>query len=68
MNVIDNRYQACQDSRALAIRTEWNEFKDYDWKRIKDNMKKPAFVFDGRMLLDRKKLENLGFVYYPIGE
>lgn len=68
LNVIDNRYQACQDPRAVAILTEWNEFKDYDWKRIKDNMKKPAFVFDGRKLLDRKKLEDLGFVYYPIGE
>ena len=68
LNVNDNRYQACQDPRAVAISTEWNEFKDYDWKRIKDNMKKPAFVFDGRKLLDRKKLEDLGFVYYAIGE
>lgn len=63
LKVIDNPYQACQDAHAVAILTEWDEFKDYDWKRIKDNMKKPAFVFDGRKLLDRKKLEDLGFVY-----
>lgn len=68
LKVIHNLYQACQDARAVAILTEWVEFKDYDWKRIKDNMKKPAFVFDGRKLLDRKKLEDLGFVYYAIGE
>ncbi len=68
LNVIDNPYEACQDADAVAILTEWDEFKDYDWKRIKDNMKKPAFVFDGRKLLDKKKLEDLGFVYYAIGE
>jgi len=68
LKVIDNPYEACQDAHGIAILTEWDEFKDYDWKRIKDNMKKPAFVFDGRKLLDRKKLEDLGFVYYAIGE
>lgn len=61
LKVIDNPYQACQDPRAVAILTEWDEFKDYDWKRIKDNTKKPAFVFDGRKLLDRKKQGDLGF-------
>lgn len=68
LKVIDNPYQACQDPRGIAILTEWDEFKEYERKRIKDNMKKPAFVFDGRKLLDRKKLEDLGFVYYAIGE
>src|SRR5690606_34789024 len=64
LTVMDDPYEACQDAHGIAILTEWDEFKDYDWKRIKDNMKKPAFVFDGRKLLDRKKLEDLGFVYY----
>ena len=68
LKVFDDPYEACQDAHGIAILTEWDEFKDYDWKRIKDNMKKPAFVFDGRKLLDRKKLEDLGFVYYAIGE
>jgi len=39
--------------------TEWDEFKTYDSKKIKDEMKKPAFVFDGRKLLNRKQLEDL---------
>ncbi|WP_149524356.1 nucleotide sugar dehydrogenase [Sphingobacterium hotanense] len=68
LTVMDDPYKACQAAHGIAILTEWDEFNDYDWKRIKDNMKKPAFVFDGRKLLDRKKLEDLGFVYYAIGE
>lgn len=68
LHVVDDPYEACKGAHGLAILTEWDEFKDYDWKRIKDNMKKPAFIFDGRKLLDRKKIESLGFVYYAIGE
>jgi UDPglucose 6-dehydrogenase len=44
------------------------EFKHYDWAKIKEHMKKPAFVFDGRKLLNRKELEDLDFKYYAIGE
>lgn len=68
LKVVDDPYEACKGAHGLAILTEWDEFKDYDWKRIKDSMKKPAFIFDGRKLLDRKKIESLGFVYYAIGE
>jgi UDPglucose 6-dehydrogenase len=47
---------ACQNSHAIAILTEWDEFKEYDWqKKIYDTMLKPAFVFDGRNLLDADK-------------
>ncbi|GEC77425.1 UDP-glucose 6-dehydrogenase [Flavobacterium aquatile] len=60
-------YEACKDSHAIAILTEWDEFKDYDWKKIYDNMLKPAFVFDGRNLLDREKLTSIGFHYQAIG-
>lgn len=60
-------YEACKDSHAIAILTEWDEFKDYDWKRIYDSMLKPAFVFDGRNLLDREKLTSIGFHYQAIG-
>lgn len=66
--VVEDPYDAARDAHGLAILTEWDEFKDLDWKRIKDSMKKPAFVFDGRKLLDRKQIESLGFVYYAIGE
>lgn len=66
--VYDDPYEACKGAHAIAILTEWDEFKDYDWARIKENMQRPAFVFDGRKLLNRVQLEKLGFVYYAIGE
>lgn len=68
VSVFDSPYEAAKGAHGLAILTEWDEFVDLDWARIKESMKKPAFVFDGRKLLDRKKLESLGFVYYAIGE
>lgn len=60
-------YEACSGAHAIAVLTEWDEFKEYDWKRIYDHMQKPAFVFDGRNLLDKKKLTDIGFVYKSIG-
>jgi len=60
-------YAACKDAHAIAVLTEWDEFKAYDWQKIYDNMMKPAFVFDGRNILDGKKLEKIGFKYYGIG-
>ena len=65
---ISDPYLAMQDSHAIAILTEWDEFKDYDWERIKNNMKKPSFVFDGRKILNRERLTSLGFQYFAIGE
>ena len=61
-------YMAMNDAHAIAILTEWDEFKTYDWQKIYDGMKKPAFVFDGRNLLDKGTLEKIGFVYSAIGQ
>ncbi|MDZ4059435.1 MAG: UDP binding domain-containing protein, partial [Bacteroidales bacterium] len=61
-------YEACRDSHAIAILTEWDEFRTYDWQRIFDNMKKPAFVFDGRTIVDKDKLSAIGFKVYQIGK
>ena len=60
-------YSALKNAHAIAVLTEWEEFRDYDWQKIYDNMLKPAFVFDGRNLLDRKKLESIGFDAKGIG-
>jgi UDPglucose 6-dehydrogenase len=60
-------YETCKDAHAIAILTEWDEFKDYDWKRIYDSMLKPAFIFDGRNILDSKKVKEIGFIYQAIG-
>lgn len=68
LKAVSSPYQACEGAHAIALLTEWDEFIEYDWQRIKNNMRKPAFVFDGRKILDRKKLEDLGFIYYAIGE
>ncbi len=64
----ENPYQACKDAHAIAVMTEWDEFKSYDWQKIYDDMLKPAFIFDGRNILDRKKLEKMGFIYKGIGK
>ena len=63
----ENAIDACKNAHAIAILTEWDEFKTYDWQNIYDNMQKPAFVFDGRNLLDKNKLEKIGFIYQGIG-
>lgn len=67
VTVADNPYEACKDAHAIAVLTEWDEFRNYDWKKIYDNMMKPAFVFDGRNILDAQKLTEIGFVYKGIG-
>ena len=61
-------YEACKDAHAIAILTEWDEFKTYDWQKIYDEMQKPAFVFDGRGILNKKELETIGFQVYAIGK
>ena len=63
----DNAYDACKNSHAIAILTEWDEFKDYNWQKIYDEMLKPAFVFDGRNLLNSNKMKEIGFHYQAIG-
>jgi UDPglucose 6-dehydrogenase len=63
----ESAYQACEDAHAIAILTEWDEFKNYDWQKIYDSMLKPAFVFDGRNLLDAQKMREIGFHYQEIG-
>jgi len=60
-------YEACKDAHAIAILTEWDEFKTYDWQKIYNNMLKPAFVFDGRNILDKDSLQKIGFIYQAIG-
>lgn len=61
-------YETSKDAHAVAIMTEWDEFKTYDWQKIYDNMKKPAFIFDGRNILDKTEMESIGFEYSSIGK
>ncbi|HOW43979.1 MAG TPA: nucleotide sugar dehydrogenase [Candidatus Aminicenantes bacterium] len=61
-------YRAAADAQALAVITEWREFRDLDYERIFASMRKPAFVFDGRNLLDHRRLHAIGFNVYPLGK
>ena len=61
-------YTACADAHAFAVLTEWDEFKKLDFERIYKSMAKPAFVFDGRNLLDHAKLREIGFEVHAIGK
>ena len=60
--------QACEGTDALCVLTEWNEFKAYDYERIFAGMRKPAFVFDGRNILDHARLREIGFIVYALGK
>ncbi|KAF8513717.1 UDP-glucose dehydrogenase [Hysterangium stoloniferum] len=58
---------ACRNAEAIVIATEWKEFKEIDWNVVYAHMKKPAFVFDGRLLVDVAKLREIGFKVVSIG-
>jgi len=60
-------YEACKDAHAIAVLTEWDQFKELDWERIYQNMLKPAFVFDGRNILAAAQLRKIGFEVSGIG-
>nr|WP_315149769.1 UDP-glucose 6-dehydrogenase [uncultured Flavobacterium sp.] len=64
----DNPYDACKGAHAIAVLTEWDEFVHYDWQQLYDSMQKPAFVFDGRNILDAAALEEIGFIYRGVGK
>lgn len=68
VKVVTDPYEACRGAHAIAVLTEWDEFKDYDWQKIYDSMLKPAKIFDGRNLLDTNKLTDIGFIVQAIGK
>ncbi|WP_027077508.1 nucleotide sugar dehydrogenase [Maribacter antarcticus] len=68
VTVTNDPIAAAKDAHAIAILTEWDAFKHYDWNHIYKTMLKPAFLFDGRRLMDKKEMEDKGFKYYKIGQ
>lgn len=58
---------ATRDSHAIAVLTEWDEFKSFDGKQVFDSMVRPAFLFDGRNVVNRQQLEEIGFEVHSIG-
>jgi len=61
-------YAAAKGAHAICVMTEWDEFKSYDYEKIYAEMVKPAFIFDGRNILDHAKLRKIGFEVYAIGK
>ncbi|XP_048243568.1 UDP-glucose 6-dehydrogenase-like isoform X1 [Haliotis rufescens] len=61
-------YTACDSCHALVICTEWDEFKHLDYQQIYKKMLKPAFVFDGRMIVNHQALIDIGFHVETIGK
>ena len=61
-------YRAAQGAHAIALLTEWKQFRDLDYKRLYDSMEKPASLFDGRNHLDQDALFDLGFNVYAVGK
>jgi UDPglucose 6-dehydrogenase len=68
LSTMEDAYQACEGAHAIAILTEWDEFTELNWQKIYQNMEKPAFVFDGRAILNKANLEKIGFQVYRIGK
>jgi UDPglucose 6-dehydrogenase len=60
-------YSAVKNSHAIAVLTEWDIYKNLDYERIFNLMETPAFIFDGRNILDHQKLYEIGYSVFPIG-
>jgi len=67
VSICSDAYEATKDAHAILILTEWDEFKALDFKQIYDSMQLPAFLFDGRNLLDLNALREIGFEASGIG-
>ncbi|GFH25056.1 UDP-glucose 6-dehydrogenase, partial [Haematococcus lacustris] len=68
VKVCSSPTEAMEGSHAICVLTEWDEFKTYDYQAVYDKMCKPAFVFDGRNILDHDKLREIGFIVYALGK
>ena len=68
VHFIEDPYKAAEGAHCIALLTEWKEYADLDYQEIYDSMEKPAFIFDGRNLLDHKKLFDIGFNVFPVGK
>ena len=67
IKIHEDLYDTVVDSHSVVILTEWDDFKELNWNRIYKSMIKPAFVFDGRRIVDEIKLKKIGFNVFKIG-
>ena len=67
ISVHNNPLDCIDKTNIIGILTEWDEFIDYDWNKIFEKMNKPAYIYDGRNILEKEKLESIGFNYIGLG-
>ena len=68
VQVFSNPYDSLIDTNIISICTEWDEFKDLDWKEIYSKTNLPRIIVDGRNILNKDKLEEIGFKTFFIGK
>ena len=68
VEVVSSAEEAAKEAHAAVVLTEWEEFQALNFETIYQSMKKPAFLFDGRNLLDRQHLSRIGFEAHAIGK
>ena len=65
---VEDPLLAAEGCHAIALLTEWDLYRNLDFQRIYDSMAKPAFIFDGRNILDHRRCFEIGFNVYPVGK
>ncbi|MGA2331346.1 MAG: nucleotide sugar dehydrogenase [Syntrophales bacterium] len=68
VSFVADPYKASEGCHAIAILTEWDAYRNLDFKKIYDTMTKPASIFDGRNIIDHKRCFDIGFNVYPTGK
>jgi UDPglucose 6-dehydrogenase len=68
LKFVDDPYEAAKGTHAIALMTEWKEYKTLDYKKIFASMEHPSFIFDGRNILNHKALFEIGFNVFPLGQ
>jgi UDPglucose 6-dehydrogenase len=68
VSYVKDPYKAVKGCQAIAVITEWDLYRSLDYERIYSQMPRPAFIFDGRNILDHKRCFEIGFNVYPIGK
>lgn len=68
VSIASSAEEACHNAEAIVIITEWDEFRSLDWAEIYQHVKKPAFLFDGRNIVDSVALRKMGWVVHSVGK
>jgi UDPglucose 6-dehydrogenase len=65
---VEDPYKAVDGCHAIAVLTEWDLYRNLDFRKIFNTMTKPASIFDGRNIIDHKRCFDIGFNVYPTGK